>query len=103
MPRANRHHIPGCVWYITHRKWLEALLVKANIRDAKWTENVAVGTESFVRTTKATLGTRAKERKVVGEHGRYRLRQSASTYETNLGGENAAPRPRNQYFWKGTV
>jgi putative transposase len=28
MPRANRHYIPGCVWYITHRCHKEELLLK---------------------------------------------------------------------------
>lgn len=69
MPRANRHYLPGCVRHITQCKWLEASLVKANIRDANWTVSVAVGPESFVRTTKATLGIGAKGRKVVGAQG----------------------------------
>jgi REP element-mobilizing transposase RayT len=88
---------------VSYRRWIEASLEKDNIRDAKWTESVAVGTESFVRSTKTKLGIKAKGRKVVGGHGSYSLRESASPYRANLTGENGAVRPQNEYFWKDTV
>jgi putative transposase len=34
MPRANRHHIPGCVWHITHRCHKKEFLLKF-IRDRR--------------------------------------------------------------------
>jgi putative transposase len=87
----------------SYRKWIEASLEKDNIRDAKWTESIAVGTESFVRSTKTILGIKAKGRKVVGGHGSCSLRESASPYRGNLTGENAAVKPQNEYFWKDVI
>ena len=88
---------------VSYEKRIEASLEKDNIRDAKWTESVAVGIEPFVRRTKTKLGIRAKGRKVVGEHSSCSRRESASTYETHLGGKNAALRSQNEYFLKNTA
>jgi len=69
------------------------------LRDGKWSESIAVGSESFVMTTKEKLGIRAKARKVIGEDGSYVLRESPAPYKSILGHENDALRPDNAYFW----
>jgi hypothetical protein len=88
---------------VSYRKRIEASLEKDNIRDAKWTESVAVGIEPFVRRIKTKLGIRSKGRKVAGEHGSYSRRESASPYKGHLTGENAAIRSQNEYFWKDII
>lgn len=46
-----------------------------HFRDAKWTESVAVGSKSFVMATKEGLEFKAKGREVIGEDGRYELKE----------------------------
>ena len=36
MPRANRHHIPGCVWHITHRCHKQEFLLKFERDRKRW-------------------------------------------------------------------
>ena len=89
---------------VSYRGWVEQSLEKnRRIRDGKWTESVAVGSETFVTETKAKLGFRAKGRQVIGEHGSYSLRETQSPYRINFDDENAVLRPRNEYFWKDFV
>ncbi len=36
MPRANRHHIPGCIWHITHRCHKQEFLLKFERDRRRW-------------------------------------------------------------------
>ena len=36
MPRANRHHIPGCIWHITHRCHKQEFLLKFEKDRKRW-------------------------------------------------------------------
>jgi putative transposase len=65
----------------------------------KWSESIAMGSESFVMMTKEKLGIKAKGREVVGEDGSYALRESPAPYNSILGHENDVLRPENAYFW----
>ncbi len=79
MARANRHHLPGYVWYITHRQWVEDFLKNgSNIRDTKWTESIAVGDKEFVLKTQTNLGAKAIGRNVI--------KQEIPTYDALSGG-----------------
>ena len=69
------------------------------MREGKWSESIAVGSESFVTMTKEKLGIKAKGREVVGEEGSYVLRESPAPYNSILGHENEALRPENACFW----
>jgi putative transposase len=83
-----------------YREWVEASLEnKGYKRDDRWSGSVAVGSESFVRTMKAKLGIRAKGRKMIGEEDSYSLKESQSSYISNLGDKNAALRTKNIYYW----
>jgi len=73
MPRANRHYIPGYVWHITHRCHKKEFLLKFGRdrrREGKWTESIAVGSESFVNSTKEKLGIKAQGREVIEADGK---------------------------------
>ena len=83
-----------------HRFWVEdALCTGGQVRDGKWSESIAVGSESFVMMTKEKLGIKAKGREVVGEEGSYVLREPPAPYSSILGYENDVLRPENAYFW----
>ena len=36
MPRANRHHIPGCIWHITHRCHKQKFLLGFEKDKQRW-------------------------------------------------------------------
>ena len=85
----------------SHRMWVEeALAQRRQGREPRWTESIAVGSESFVEQTKASLGIRAIGREVVGRDGIYELREPATPYGSGFGHENSDLRPQNTYFWK---
>ena len=87
-----------------YRRWIEeAIGAEGQLRDGKWSESIAVGSESFVMMTKEKLGIKAKGREVVGEDGSYVLRESPAPYNGILGHENDALRPENAYFWNHNV
>jgi len=55
----------------SYSAWIEGRLEKGSIeREAVWTENVAVGSEAFVRRAAKNLGIRATGKKIVNEHDR---------------------------------
>jgi putative transposase len=84
----------------TYRGWIEESLKEgSHFRDEKWTESIAVGSETFVTATKEKLGFKAMGREVIGGDGRYELRESPAPYKGILGHENAVLRPRNEYPW----
>lgn len=88
-----------------HRRWVEELVSRGiHSREKKWTESVAVGSETFVTATKERLGFKAKWRDVAGvDNGSYELKESPAPYDGNLGHENAFLRSQNEYFWNASV
>ncbi|MCK7504601.1 MAG: hypothetical protein MZV70_11280 [Desulfobacterales bacterium] len=69
-----------------YRGWIEgAIGAEGRLREGKWSESIAVGSESFVMMTKEKLGIKAKGREVVGEDGSYALRECPVPYKTILG------------------
>ncbi len=85
---------------ISHRKWIEEVLKNgSNIREAKWSESIAVGNKEFVRETQDKLGIRAKGRKVVENKDAYEFRESRSPYGDVFATEMDILRPKNVYIW----
>ncbi len=73
----------------TYRGWVEeALSGDGQLRDCRWSESIAVGSELFVTITKEKLGAKAKGREVVGGNGSYVLQEPPAPYNTFLGHEN---------------
>jgi hypothetical protein len=69
------------------------------VREGKWTQSIAVGTQGFVEKTKQKLGIRAKGRKVVETGEAYQLREPQVFYPSNFGLENDDIGAENTYFW----
>lgn len=84
-----------------YRGWVEESLCKGkHLRDGKWTESVAVGSEAFVTATKITLGDKGEGRTVIAGDGSYELRESPAAYKGIFGHGNAVLRPQNAYYWR---
>jgi len=61
---------------VADRGWIdEALSQGEHFRDEKWMESVAVGSKSFVTTSKENLGVKGKGREVIGGDESYELRE----------------------------
>ena len=69
------------------------------VREGKWTQSIAIGTQRFVENTKQKLGIRARGRKVVGAGKAYQLRELQVSYTANFGFENDYIGLENTYFW----
>ncbi|MGQ9646403.1 MAG: transposase [Thermodesulfobacteriota bacterium] len=87
-----------------YRGWVtDALGEDGQLRDGKWSESVAVGSELFVRMTKEKLGFKAKGREVIGENESYVLRESPAPYNSILEHQNDRLSFGNTYFWDDNV
>jgi putative transposase len=83
-----------------YRRWIEeAVNDSSHLRDGRWTESVAVGSEVFVKATKERLGFKAKGRNVIRSDGSYELREPPASYNGILDHENVSLRLQNTYFW----
>jgi len=71
-----------------------------NLRDSKWTQSIAVGSERFAAKTKQELGVRAKGRGVFRAGSGYQLREPEISYMDNFGPKNDDIGAENGYLWE---
>ena len=65
----------------SHRQLVEiALRDELSVRDARWSEAVAVGSLAFVEKVKSELGIKALHRELEQVDGTYALRESGEAY-----------------------
>jgi putative transposase len=67
----------------------ESLKQADDVRDGKWAEGVAVGSESFVTDTREMLGFKERDRVVSGRDGAFELGECVVPYNGILGHKNA--------------
>jgi putative transposase len=83
-----------------HREWLEASLKDGGgVREAEWTESIAVGSEEFTERIKERLGVRAKGREVFAGGDVFHLREREPGYGDDSCLENDDIGLENEYFW----
>jgi len=84
-----------------HREWVDTALGRnVAARDDRWSESIAVGSESFVDQVKIELGIQARHRRVAAEDEAYTLRESPQPYGDHFDSENEALRQNNTVSWK---
>ncbi len=74
-----------------------------NLRDSKWTQSIAVGSERFLARTKQELGIRTKGRKVVKASSTHQLREPEISYMANISRKNDDIGAENGYFWNSIL
>jgi len=85
----------------SHHSWVEeALKMKEEIRERKWSESVAVGDLAFVEKVKAELGGRALGRNIVSSVGADELREQQVPYNDDFHPENMPLSIENRLFWR---
>ena len=83
-----------------HRTWVdEVMKTRANGRDAKWTESIAVGNEAFVKDVQRRLGARVKGRAVAQDNDAFKLSEEQASYSDLLSAQKGVLRLENRYFW----
>lgn len=83
-----------------YKDWIDEAIQKRNqLRESRWTESVAVGSEAFVLDTKEKLGLKGKGRKVVEQEDAFELREGFVSYSSNFTHENAVLSEKNTYYW----
>ena len=84
-----------------HRNWVDEFLKGRNgVRECKWTQSIAIGSEEFVEKTRQEFGIRARGRKVVEAAPAYQLREPQISYLAHFGLENDDIGAENAYFWE---
>ena len=82
------------------KRSINTILKRENLpRESKWTESIAVGSESFVETIKNKLGNRATSRIVHQDNENYQLHESVEPYSTIFSTKKDALSPNNGLFW----
>jgi putative transposase len=69
------------------------------VRDARWSEAIAVGNLAFVEKVKSELGVKAMHRAVVQPDGTYALREQSEAYGHEFASESDALRLENTISW----
>jgi putative transposase len=70
-----------------------------HVRESKWVQSVAVGSEEFVEMTKEKLGFQVKGRSVSQSGDNYQLREQQTAYSPLFAPENSSLSDDNTYFW----
>ena len=83
-----------------HRQWVEdALKENRLVREAKWSEVIAVGNEGYVEKTQRSLDLRAKARSCQSTADGFQLKEEVGEYYVHFGGKNVQLTQENSYFW----
>ena len=79
---------------------MESFLEDRNgVREGKWAQSIAIGSEGVVEKTRQELGIRARGRKVVEAGPAYQLREPQVSYSAHFGLENDDIESENTCFW----
>jgi REP-associated tyrosine transposase len=84
----------------THRHWVDVALASNSLnRDERWSEAIAVGSQTFVENVKHELGMIARHRDVDESDGTCVLREPRGAYTGIFSTENSTLRSKNTTFW----
>jgi hypothetical protein len=73
--------------------------LKRPVREARWSEAVAVGSLAFVEKVKSEFGAKALHREPEQVDGTYALRESGEAYKAQFDLENGALSVKNTLPW----
>jgi putative transposase len=83
-----------------HRQWiLSALAEDRHVRQAQWSEAIAVGSERFTQGVKERLGVSATHREVVQSEDSYALREPLMAYTDDFGSGMELLSTENRPYW----
>ena len=77
----------------------ESISSEKNTRDSRWTHSIAIGSEPFLTSFKASLGVKAMSRKIRSLVDGYEIRESEASYNAQIGVKMGKIGPDNTYCW----
>lgn len=87
-----------------HRDWVNtALADQSSAREPRWSDSIAIGSETFVDQVKSELGLTARHREIAETNGAYTLREPFRPYAGHFDPENVPLRPNNTVFWEHSL
>lgn len=82
-----------------HNQWvMQALNNDSNVCDSRWTQALAIGSESFVTRFQSELGVSGRHRELIPDGDGYRLGEPRKAYRGDFGAEMVALRAENRVF-----
>lgn len=86
---------------VAHRTWIDSALdVDSSKREQRWTESLAVGSNTFINDILSQLGFKAKGRKIIEQGQTSQIREEIQSYNPLFEGENSNIAPINAIFWQ---
>jgi putative transposase len=70
-----------------HRNWVNEALLCDPIREDKWTESIAVGSESFVDRVKTSLGVKSIHKEIIEREDSYFIKEGIIPYNAHYHGK----------------
>jgi len=84
----------------SHLSWVEETLrANSNQRENRWTEGIAVGSNSFVEKVKEKLGYKARGRRVAESRSGSELKEAVSAYNAYFEAKTDPVSEKNSFFW----
>ncbi|MFT5396874.1 MAG: putative transposase, partial [Gammaproteobacteria bacterium] len=84
-----------------HRQWIEdEINLDSTLRDANWTESLAVGNEAFVNHVQNLLGIKANHRVVKATGDKHVLREMSASYNTHFNAQKEDLSLNNSFLWE---
>ena len=78
------------------REWVDQELMHDSLqRDERWTNSIAIGSESFIEQIKTSLGIKAIHKKVIIKERSYHIKDETSSYVPNLDSKTEAIKEDN--------
>ncbi len=83
-----------------HQEWVaQELTLDSSKRDERWSESIAVGSESFIDQVKASLGIKAKHKEVIEQEDGYLIKEGHSSYNAHFDSKIGHLRVENTINW----
>jgi len=84
-----------------HHHWVdEAPAAGKTVREDRWSDSVAVGSEAYVEKVKRELDSKARNRDISEAGGTFALREPRPPCRPHFGGTNDRLRRENTLYWK---
>ena len=83
-----------------HRRWIDEALIERLMREAKWPQSIAVGSEAFVNQVADAVNPELSKRKttIVGES--FVVREPPTAYSAHTDTKMGLLSPQNALPWK---
>ncbi len=83
-----------------HRSWVDgSLATHGNRREQRWSESIAVGSNTFTTGILSQLGPRAKGRKIIEKGQTFQVREEMESYNVLFDAEKSDIAPKNTHYW----